>query len=334
MQRQLVGQDGQPKQLLKLGEWKSIETDRITLTPGPPDAVKTIQFAFDLYTKKGKNRYEIAETLNRQGRFRGEKPWDIVMLRCLFSNPIYKGAFAYGKHHDKYRSVPREKWLIREHAFPAIIADKDWTQAYERVLEETRRPNDGEMLEGLRRVWKRTGKLSSKIINAARDIPSAVAYTKHFGGISEVYKLIGYPLPRDLSWGHAVRMTRRIRERLCDEICTRVRAIGGSAESMPTAGMVRLNHNVTVKVALRKCWVRDTRIVWILPLGKRPAADVLIICRLKPPERSILDYFVIPSVSRLRGALNSRTKDNVPFLNLYRFDDLEPFIETFRCCSI
>jgi DNA invertase Pin-like site-specific DNA recombinase len=57
LQRQLVGQDGRPKHLLKLGEWKSINTDRITLTPGPPDAVKTIQLAFDLYTKKGKNRY-------------------------------------------------------------------------------------------------------------------------------------------------------------------------------------------------------------------------------------------------------------------------------------
>jgi len=34
MRRQLVGQDGRPKQLLKLGEWKSIDTDRILLTPG------------------------------------------------------------------------------------------------------------------------------------------------------------------------------------------------------------------------------------------------------------------------------------------------------------
>jgi len=84
MRRQLVGQDGRPKQLLKLGEWKSIDTDRITLTPGPPDAVKTIRLAFDLYTKKGKTRYEIADILNRQGRFRGKKPWNIVMLRCLF----------------------------------------------------------------------------------------------------------------------------------------------------------------------------------------------------------------------------------------------------------
>jgi hypothetical protein len=70
----LVGQDGRPKPLLKLEEWKNIDTDRITLTPGPPDAVRTIRLAFDLYTKKGKTRYEIADILNGQGRLRGKKP--------------------------------------------------------------------------------------------------------------------------------------------------------------------------------------------------------------------------------------------------------------------
>jgi DNA invertase Pin-like site-specific DNA recombinase len=334
MQRQLVGQDGSLKQLLKLGEWKSIDSERITLTPGPPEAVKTIQLAFDLYTKRGKNRYEIAEALNRRGMFRGRTPWNIVKLRCLFSDPTYKGTYAYGKHRDKCKYVPRDKWLIREHAFPAIISEKQWNSAYGRVLDETKRPQDAEMLEGLRKLWKRTGKLSSNIINAAKDIPSAMAYAKHFGGISEAYKLIGYPLPRDLSWVHAIRMTKRITKMLCDEICERVRAIGGIAEATPVAGMIRLNQNVTVQIRLRKCWVRDTRTVWILPLGKRPAADVLIIGRLNPPDRWVQDYFVIPAISQLRGALNSRFKDNVPYLSPYRFDDLKPFIETFRRSSI
>ena len=202
------------------------------------------------------------------------------------------------------------------------------------VHDEVKPLVDSEMLEALRRLWKRKGTLNSTLINAAKDIPSAVAYHNHFGSINEAYKLIGYPLTKDLSFVHAIRMSRGMRKELCDEICTRVRAIGGSAELMTVPGMLRINQNVVVKVSLRKCWVRDGRIVWILPLGKQIPADVLIIGRLKPPERSILDYFVIPSVSQLRGALNSRMKDNVPFLNLCRFDDLEPFIETFRRCSI
>jgi len=333
-QRQLVDHDGRTKQILKLGEWKSIDTDRITLTPGPPEAVKTIRLAFDLYTKKGKNRYEIADVLNRLGRLRGKKPWDIAMLRCLFSNPTYNGAYAYGKHDGRYRTVPREKWLICAHAFPAIISDMQWTQAYERVLAEIKRPNDAEMLEGLRCLWKRKGELNSKTINAAKDIPSVVAYAKHFGGLNEAYKLIGYPLRKDLSFVHAIRMSRRIRKALCDDLCERIEAIGGSADRMLVPGMLRINQNVIVKVTVRKAVVRDGRIVWILPIGKQLAADVLIIGRFRPPEQSILDYFVIPAISQLRGPLNSRMKDNVPYLNLHRFDDLQAFIETFGRQSI
>jgi DNA invertase Pin-like site-specific DNA recombinase len=65
MLRQLVSQNGEPKEILGPGQWKSITTDRVVLTPGPQAAVVTIQLAFDLYTKEGKSRHEIAEILNR-----------------------------------------------------------------------------------------------------------------------------------------------------------------------------------------------------------------------------------------------------------------------------
>ena len=47
-QRMLVSQDGNRKHILKPGEWKSICTDRIVLTPGPKEAVDTVRLAFDL----------------------------------------------------------------------------------------------------------------------------------------------------------------------------------------------------------------------------------------------------------------------------------------------
>ena len=73
------------------------------------------------------------------------------------------------------------------------------------------------MLEGLRRVWKREGRLNSQLINAAKDIPSAVAYAKHFGGINGAYKLVGYPLLKDYSYMNAIVMMRRMRDALCND---------------------------------------------------------------------------------------------------------------------
>jgi antibiotic biosynthesis monooxygenase (ABM) superfamily enzyme len=54
--------------------------------------------------------------------------------------------------------------------------------------------------------------------------------------------------------------------------------------------------------------------IWRLLFGKRPAADVMIVARLLPPSRSVMDYFVIPAVSQLHGVWIVREKDNDPIL--------------------
>jgi hypothetical protein len=95
--------------------------------------------------------------------------------------------------------------------------------------------------------------------------------------------------------------------------------------------MVRLNGGVTVKVMVIKGWERPgLNTIWRLLLGEVLAADVVIIARMKAPARTVLDYFVIPAVSGMRGSLTVRERNNDPSLEIYRFDDLRIFIESFR----
>jgi DNA invertase Pin-like site-specific DNA recombinase len=333
--RQLIGENGEPKQILSFGEWKNIITDRVVLVPGPQQAIDTIRLAFDLYTKQGKNRREIVEILNGRKHFIKRRPWKVTMLRELFTNPLYKGAYAYGKHEIRinyHKTLPREQWLVRENAFPAIISEKQWTQARDRVMRETKPFVDSEMLEALRRLWNRKGRLNSDLIHAAKDIPSPVAYRSHFGSLNEAYKLIGYPYPRECSYVNAVGMMRRMRKALCDEICDKIRASGGTAQRLPRShGVIYVNGNIRVQVTF--CTGRQWRTgftVWTLYLGKQPTADILIIARLHPPIQAVGDYYVIPTCAEFRGVLHVRgTKDNAPFLDPYHFTTLEPVIETF-----
>ena len=338
MVRQLVSSTGEPKQLLRPREWKNISTDRVVLTPGPPDAVKTIQLAFDLYTRQRKSRHQIAEILNREKRFWGKTTWTVQKLQSLLTSPIYKGAYVYGKHeykHHVYKHLPREQWQIREHAFPGIISEKQWKKANDMIRKETKPLVDSEMLEGLRRLWRREGKLNQILINAARDIPSAVAYHKHFGGVNEAYKLIGYPLPKDYSFVGAISMQRHMRDALCDRICEQIRAIGGSAERRPGPGVILINGNVAARVTFSTGHLRPTDLTfWTLVLGKQPTTDILIIGRIHPPDPSVFDYYVIPAYSQIRGALHVRAGNSAPFLELYKFGTLEPLIEAFGRCPL
>ena len=330
MNRRIVNQDGELKEILKFGQWKSISTERVVLTLGPKAEVETIQLAFDLFTRQRKTRYEIADILNQRKCFWGKTPWTITKLRKIFTNPVYKGAYPYCKHHLG-RDLPPDKWLVRERAFPAIIPEKQWQQARDRIKQEVKRPVDSEMLEGLRRLWKQKGTLNSNLINAAKDIPSAVAYVKHFGGINEVYKLIGFPLKRDLGFLSSISMARKIRDEISDLICSRVRAIGGSAERIVSPERILLNGNVSVRVKVVRGYVRWHGFRrWVLLLGKRFTTDIVIFVRLEPPNPEILDYFVFPAVSQLHGALSPRRENNPPFLGLYHYQELDSFIEAFR----
>jgi len=74
--------------------------------------------------------------------------------------------------------------------------------------------------------------------------------------------------------------------------------------------------------------------LWTLVLGERFAADILVIVRLQPLKPTILDYFVIPALSQLRGALHVREENNAAFMELYHFTSLRPLIESFRRCPL
>lgn len=338
MARNIVDQNGRPKEIVGHGQWKSISTDRIVLVPGSPEAVETVRLAFDLYTKEHKSRHEIADILNSSRRLRGKHPWTLPMLQGLLTNPVYKGAYAYGRHGkglSGWKKVPPERWLLREHAFPAIIPEKQWNQAVARMQEEVKPLVDAEMLEALKRLWKRKGKLNTDLINAASDVPSVPAYRYHFEGLNEAYRLIGYPIKHDLSFIRAIRLSRQLRRTVCDQICEAVKAIGGSADPLQVPGMLRLNSGTTVKVMVVKGWDRPgLNTVWRLLLGEVLTADIVIFARLKAPARTVLDFFVIPAVSGMQGSLTVRERDNDPSLEIYRFDDLQTVIESFREFSI
>jgi hypothetical protein len=96
-----------------------------------------------------------------------------------------------------------------------------------------------------------------------------------------------------------------------------------------------VNYSVTAKVLICNGSVpKDRNMVWTLPLNRIQPVDVTIIGRLKAPERNVLDYFIIPAISQLRGTFQTRERENDPFLEIYRFDDLDAFVSSFRQCSI
>jgi hypothetical protein len=55
-----------------------------------------------------------------------------------------------------------------------------------------RSPSDRQMLKALRALWRKRGRLSERIIDKSRSVPSCNLYVTRFGSISQAYDLIGY----------------------------------------------------------------------------------------------------------------------------------------------
>src|SRR5436190_1291951 len=66
LRRMLVDQNGQKKAELKMGEHKSIQTDRVILVSGPEREVKLVRWMYQAFITEGKTESEIATSMNAQ----------------------------------------------------------------------------------------------------------------------------------------------------------------------------------------------------------------------------------------------------------------------------
>ena len=64
LRRQLVDQGGHPKQLLKFGEQKSLQTDRVVLVPGPTEELAVVQRIYRQFIDERCHENQIAAALN------------------------------------------------------------------------------------------------------------------------------------------------------------------------------------------------------------------------------------------------------------------------------
>jgi hypothetical protein len=88
-------------------------------------------------------------------------------------------------------------WIRRDAAFKAIVPLAQYTQAQKVMQSRCRHLSDHEMLEHLKWLLSRAGKLTAKVINEDKTTPGAATYQQHFKSLTHAYSLIGYKPSRN-----------------------------------------------------------------------------------------------------------------------------------------
>jgi DNA invertase Pin-like site-specific DNA recombinase len=331
LRRMLVDQSGQHKGVLRMGEQKSIQTDRVVQVAGPEDEVSEVQWMYSAFVLEGKTESEIASLLNGRGmRTDFGRPWTKGTVHQVLTNEKYIGNNVYHrtsfKLKQKHIHNPPEKWIRADGAFEGIIERELFLRAREIILARSQKLSDEEMLEKLRGLLQQHGRIGGIIIDEAEDLPSSAAYRHRFGSLVSAYRLIGYDPGIDYSFIEANRKLRQRHPEMVAAVIKDIQALGATATWDDDADLIHLNNELRVSIVLCRHTTTDagsSRWLVRLDAGLRP--DITIAVRMDATNEAILDYYLLPAIDMTWETLRIAETNGV-YLDAYRFDTLDYFL--------
>ncbi|AMV32081.1 Recombinase [Pirellula sp. SH-Sr6A] len=198
LDRLLLDESKHPLHPLAPGQRKSIQNQRVTLTPSASDEARIVARIFDDFVNQGHSERQIAKALNREGILSpGGMGWSKSSVKSILQNEKYVGTIVYNRTTQKLktprRENPEEKWVRTPGAFDGIIESELFLKAQE-IFQRRRDKYESEnMLAGLQKVFENNDFLRPSLMRAA-ELPSAACYGQKFGSLDFAFQQLFTPL--------------------------------------------------------------------------------------------------------------------------------------------
>ncbi len=328
LRRMLIDQNGHHKAVLKIGEHKSLQTDRVILVPGPPEEIEIVQWMYRAFAEEGKQEAEIAAILNQRGmRTDLDREWTRSTVHEVLTNEKYIGNNVYHRTSNKLKKKhvnnPPSMWIKAKGVFQAIVDERLFFLAQGIIIARTRHYSDDEMLEKLKSLRERHGRLSGILINEAEEMPSSAAFRNRFGSLVRAYQLIGYDPGIDYAFIEINRHLRQMHPEIVDEVIQKIGALNASVVHDAETDLLWINGEFSVSLVLCRChWTQIGSARWRIQLEESLRPDITVAVRLDETNKAIKDYYLLPSLD-LHSCRLRLTEDNGFDLDTYRFEDLD-----------
>ena len=330
LRRMRIDQNREPQGVLDRGQYKSLQTDRVILVPGPDEEVENVRWMYRQFVDGGKLEAEIAAQLNEQGiRTDLGRPWTRGTVHQVLINEKYIGHNVYNRHSYKLKGThkdnPKEEWVRADGAFEPIVDQSLFFTAQGMIRERNRRFSDDEMLDRLKRLLKKKGFLSGFVIDEADNMPSSGTYAARFGSLIRAYSLVGFTPERDYEYIEINRALRRKHATVVAETIEEIERIGGAVSRDPATDLLTVNDEFTASIVLSRCQQTQTGSKrWKIRLDTGLAPDLTVALRMDGKNEAVLDYYLLPlpmlDTNRIRLA-----EENGLMLDGFRFETLEHF---------
>ena len=330
LRRMRIDQNREPQGILDRGQYKSLQTDRVILVPGPDEEVENVRWMYRQFVDGGKLEAEIAAQLNERGiRTDLGRPWTRGTVHQVLINEKYIGHNVYNRHSYKLKGThkdnPKEEWVRADGAFEPIVDQSLFFTAQGMIRERNRRFSDDEMLDRLKRLLKKKGFLSGFVIDEADNMPSSGTYAARFGSLIRAYSLVGFTPERDYEYIEINRALRRKHATVVAETIEEIERIGGAVSRDPDTDLLTVNDEFTASIVLSRCQQTQAGSKrWKIRLDTGLAPDLTVALRMDGTNEAVLDYYLLPlpmlDTNRIRLA-----EKNGLMLDGFRFETLECF---------
>jgi DNA invertase Pin-like site-specific DNA recombinase len=210
--RMVISQDHKRNRILNFGERKNLQTDRVVLVPGSAVEIECVR---EIYRLALRNRTckVISRELNRRGITHNGRPWIYNSILNVLRNPVYTGCNIWARTSQKFHSLPirlpKQHWLVMPDAFLPIIDQRTFQQTQAVLRKRDRRWSDAELLDKLRWLLAKNGRLCQNLVETTKGMPCARTLCSHFGSLSRSFELAGYPTSE-----HLLARARTVKKRL------------------------------------------------------------------------------------------------------------------------
>jgi DNA invertase Pin-like site-specific DNA recombinase len=314
LRRLLVSANREPKQQLEFGERKSIATDRVILVPGPSNEVAQVREMYRLVTVEGRAVHWVARELNRKNiPYLNGSTWDYLAVYTILTHPKYMGCHVYGRTASRLSTPkvnkPTSEWVVTPGSYDAIVDPAIFAEAQRCLFERTINKSDAAILENLRSLLEREGRLSLHLIQAS-ELPSPSTYRKRFGSLRRAYELIGYGAAEYFA---PCDLRRRIQAQREDLMLQLVGLYPHQLTVVRRGGRWRTRLRLSNKRYISVVFSRTTRpwkdtIRWQVDPVSHERRFVTLLVLLDSRNESIQHFYVIPSINR-RGRFTLKFND-------------------------
>ncbi len=181
LRRMLSDGSRQSKGILGPGQQKSIHTDRVILVPGPQEEVEVVRWIYRSFIEQKLLESQLASMLNeREIRTELGRAWTRGTVHQVLTNEKYVGNNVYNRTSFKLKKKrvvnPSDMWIRANAVFEPVVRQEVLTKAQEIIHERTRRFTNDKLLDQLRNLLHREGRLSGLLIDETEGMASSSVY--------------------------------------------------------------------------------------------------------------------------------------------------------------